>query len=245
MHLFSHVGALNGGPVETLGVGGGHHRPVNEAMDVEVSLWQGQFGYPLGTVAWTALLESRAQLADETAKLAGDKGYLDLLTQGQAFVGTVPFEDAFRTMVHATTEPGDPPPPGAWAEVTTASPAAGQLGAALAWGVEMADRYTAITGTGSAFFTDDYGPFGQMTWIAVHQDAAAADRAAEGVAGDADYLAALDAGGDLFQPGSASQAVSVQLGLTGSAVRRRRFSFRGGPPPPIGNRGDHRCPDAG
>lgn len=211
MHLFSRVGALNGGPVETLGWAVDITARVNEVMDVEVSVWQGQFGYPLGTVAWTAILESRAQLADETAKLAGDQGYLDLLTQGQAFVGTVPFEDAFRTMVHATTEPGDPPPPGAWAEVTTASPAAGQLGAALAWGVEMADRYTAITGTGSAFFTDDYGPFGQMTWIAVHQDAAAADRAAEGVAGDADYLAALDAGGDLFQPGSASQAVSVKL----------------------------------
>ena len=26
MHLFSRVGALNGGPVETLGVGGEHHR---------------------------------------------------------------------------------------------------------------------------------------------------------------------------------------------------------------------------
>ena len=67
---------------------------VNEVMDVEVSLWQGQFGYPLGTVAWTAIVESRAQLADETAKLAGDQGYLDLLTQGLAFVGTVPFEDS-------------------------------------------------------------------------------------------------------------------------------------------------------
>jgi hypothetical protein len=211
MHLFSRVGVVTGGPVETLEWAVNITARVNQAMDVEVSLWQGQFGYPLGTVAWTALVESRVQLAEETAKLAADQGYLDLVTQGQAFAGTIPFEDALRTMVHTTTEPGDPPPLGAWAEVTTASPAAGQLGAALAWGVEMADRYTAITGTGSAFLTDDYGPFGQMTWIAVHEDAAAADRAGEAVLGDADYLAALDAGGGLFQPGSATQAVSIRL----------------------------------
>ena len=75
----------------------------------------------------------------------------------------------------------------------------------MAWGVEIADRYTAVTGTGSAFLADDYGPFGQLTWIAVHADAAAADRADEAVAGDADYLAAIDAGGGLFQPGSATR----------------------------------------
>ena len=211
MHLFSRLGVVNGGPVETLEWAVNITTSVNQAMDVEVSLWQGQFGYPLGTLAWTALVESRVQLAEETAKLAADKGYLDLVTQGQAFAGTIPFEDALRTMVHTTTEPGDPPPPGAWAEVTAATPAAGQLGAALAWGVEIADRYTAVTGTGTAFLTDDYGPFGQMTWIAVHEDAAAADRAGEAVAGDADYLPALDAGGGLFQPGSASRSASIRI----------------------------------
>ena len=84
-----------------------------------------------------------------------------------------------------------------------------------------------------------------MTWIAVHEDAAAADRAGEAVAGDADYLAALDAGGALFQPGSASQAVSVKHRLSGSVGSAAGVLLPRRAPPPIGNRGDHRCPDAG
>ena len=63
MHLFSRLGVVNGGPVETLEWAVNITTRVNQAMDVDVSLWQGQFGYPLGTLAWTALVESRAQLA--------------------------------------------------------------------------------------------------------------------------------------------------------------------------------------
>ncbi|MET1050363.1 MAG: hypothetical protein ABWZ55_12130 [Acidimicrobiales bacterium] len=210
MHLFSRVATLTGGPIQPIEWAANITAHVNGLMGVELSLWQGQFGYPLGTVAWSAVFESRAHLAEETSKLAGDQGFLDLVGQGQEFA-TTPFTDTLRTVVHSTSEPGDAPPIGAWAELTTAAPAAGQIGAARAWGVEIADRYSAVTGTPSVFLADDYGPFGQLTWLVAHADAAAADRANEAVAGDADYVAAIDGGGGRFQPGSANRSALIRL----------------------------------
>jgi hypothetical protein len=211
MHLFSRVGVVTGGPVETLEWAVNITARVNQAMDIEVSLWQGQFGNPLGTVAWSALVESRAQLAEETLKLAADQGYLDLVGQGQAFAGAIPFEDSLRTMVHMTAEPAEPPPLGAWAEITTAVPMAGKIAAAMAWGVEISDYHAAVTGSPVMFLADDYGTFGQVGWIAVHADAAAADAAAAAVMADADYAAKVDGAGDLFVPGQSNRSSTVRL----------------------------------
>jgi hypothetical protein len=211
MHLFSRVGVVTGSPVETLEWAVNITAKVNEAMDVEVSLWQGQFGYPLGTVAWTAVVESRAQLAAETMKLAADQGYLDLVGQGQAFAGTTPFEDSLGTLVHTTAEPDGPPPIGAWAEITTAVPMGGKIAAAMAWGVEISDYHAAVTGSPVMFLADDYGTFGQVTWIAVHADAAAADAATAAVMADADYATKVDGVGDLFVPGQSNRSSSVRL----------------------------------
>jgi hypothetical protein len=162
MPLYSRVATLTGGPVEPVEWAVDITGKVNQIMDVEVSLWQGVFGYPLGTVAWSAMVESRAQLAEQTAKLAADSAFLDLAGAGQAFA-TTPFEDVLRSIVHMTREPEGSPPMGGWAEVTTATPAEGKIGEAMAWGVEIADAYTAATGTGCAFLADDYGTFGQVT----------------------------------------------------------------------------------
>lgn len=211
MLLFSRVGVVTGGPVETLEWAVNVTAKVNQAMDVEVGLWQGQFGYPLGTVAWTAVIESRAQLAEETLKVAADPGYLDLVGQGQAFNSGVPFEDALATVVHTTAEPGDPPPVGAWAEITAAVPTAGNIVAAMAWGVEISDYHAAVTGSPVTFLADDYGTFGQVRWIAVHADAAAADAAPAAVMADAGYAAKVDGAGDLFLPGHSHRSSSVRL----------------------------------
>jgi hypothetical protein len=210
MHLFSRVATLTGGPVEPVDWAVNITGKVNQIMDVEVSLWQGVFGYPLGTVAWSAMVESRAHLAEQTAKLAADSTFLELAGAGQAFA-TTPFEDALRSIVHMTREPEGSPPIGGWAEVTTATPAEGKIGEAMAWGVEIADAYTAATGTGCAFLADDYGTFGQVTWVAVHDDAAATDRASAAEAGDAAYLASVDGAGHLFQPGSANRVASIRV----------------------------------
>ncbi len=91
------------------------------------------------------------------------------------------------------------------------TPAEGRLADAMAWGVEIAEHYTTVTDTGAAFLADDYGTFGQLTWIAVHDDGAAADAAGEATATDAGYVAALDRAGDLFQPGTGTRTASTRI----------------------------------
>jgi hypothetical protein len=179
-------------------------------MEVDVSLWQARFGYPLGTVVWSAMIESRAHLDEQMAKTAADPGFLDLVGRGQEFT-TDPPQDMLRSVVHMTREPAGAPPIGAWVEVISAAPAEGKMADAMAWGVEIAEHYTTVTGSGAAFLADDYGMFGQLTWISVHDDGAAADAAGEATATDAGYLAAVDGGAHLFLPGSATRTASTRI----------------------------------
>lgn len=81
----------------------------------------------------------------------------------------------------------------------------------MAWGVEISEAYAAVTGTPVAFLADDYGPFGQVTWISVHGDAAAADAAGAATMADAGYLEKVDGGGNLFAAGYASRMATVRV----------------------------------
>jgi hypothetical protein len=210
-HVFSRLATLGGGIVKPLDWAVRITAKVNEVGTLETSLWQANFGYPLGTVSWTTIVDSRAQLAEQFAALGADQGFLDLIDEGQAYVGTTPGQDALRSIVHMTREPNpDGAPIGAVAEVITATPGEGKLRAAMAWGVEIAEKVTALTDTGTAFTADDYGPFGQVTWFVIHADAAACDAANATLNADEDYVGMIDqAGADgLFLPGGERGALT-------------------------------------
>ena len=68
MHLFSRVATLTGGPVKPLDWASRITARVNEVGDLDTTLWTAAFGYPGGTVAWSTIVESRAQLAEEFGK---------------------------------------------------------------------------------------------------------------------------------------------------------------------------------
>lgn len=210
MHLFSRVCSLTGGPGRPLDWATRMTERVNAVMGVEVALWTSAFGNPVGTVAWSAQFESRAQLAAEMGKTAGDDKFLALAGEGQEFTSGG-LTDTLRTIVHTTAVPTGPPPVGAWAEIITAVPAVGKIAASMAWGVEISEAYAAVTGTPVAFLADDYGPFGQLAWISVHEDAGAADAAGAARMADAGYLEKVDGGGDLFVAGHATQMATVRV----------------------------------
>jgi hypothetical protein len=212
MHMYSRLLTLQGGPVRPMEWAQKVTERVNAVMDVDVTLWSAAFGYPGGTVAWSTIVESRAQLADNFAKAGADQGFLDLAEEGAEFV-TGPFTDTLRTIAHMTTEPtGEAPPMGAVAELVTAVAAGGKFAAATAWGAEIADQYKAVTGTDAVFLIDDYGPFGQVTWISLHETPAAADAAAAAAAGDEAYAKAIEKAGDLFLDGSGTRGSVIRIG---------------------------------
>ena len=214
MHLFSRLASLQGSPGATLDWATRITGRVNEVGSVQTSLWTAAFGYPGGTVAWSTVVESRAQLADEFNKLGGDPQFNDLLDEGQQFAGSTPFQDTLRSIVHMTREPqAEGPPVGAVAELVTAVAGEGKFGAAVAWGTEIADLVTDVTDAGVVFMVDDYGMFGQVTWISIHADAAAADASASALEGHEAYLASIDkAGADgMFVPLSGHRGSLVRF----------------------------------
>ena len=184
----------------------------NEAGDWDVTLWTGAFGFPGGTVAWNTFVESRAELTDQIAKVAGHRGFLQAAEMGQDYA-TTPYVDALRAVVHHTSPAALARPPiGAVAEMVTGQPAPGQIQAVRVWGVEVAELYASITGVPVAFLGDAYGPLGQVTWRAVHDSPAAADTAALALDAHPDYLDAIDDAAKMFLPASVIRTAMVRVG---------------------------------
>lgn len=165
----------------------------------------------MGTVIWSAIVEGRAQLMESQAQLMATPGYHELAARAGEWASPFGAHDTLRNLVHATQEPGGPPEVGSVSNVVTATPNNGKLAEAMAWGVEVADLYTSITGAGVGFLADAYGTFGQMTWLAGFDNAAAADEAEDKLNASAEYMGAINSAGDLFVAGSGEQRMIVRV----------------------------------
>ena len=181
---------------------------VNDHSDLDVTLWSATFGYPVGTMAWSSLVESEVALADGTAKLLVDDGYLSMLDQAESFV-TQPGQDLLREMVHG--QPGDPPPIGAVATITTAHGVGRPHGRRVGLGCRVAQYVEGATGVPIAVLTNVYGQMGEIAWIGVRPDIAAAEAVRTKLGGDADYLGRMVATKDLFVPASGHVSLVTRL----------------------------------
>lgn len=209
MLLFSRFVTPVGSPRRALSWAAGMTEYVNAHTDLDVSLWSGTFGYPVGTLAWSTIVESQVALAESTSKLVADDGYFDLIEQAQDMITAAP-HDILRELVFG--EPSDPPPIGAVATVTTATALVDRMADAVGWGVEIAQYVTAATDTPVAVLTNVFGQMGELAWIGVQPDLAAAEAARTKLAADADYLARLAPTKDLFVPASGHISQLTRLG---------------------------------
>lgn len=209
MYQFGRILTLQGDARETMPWASEVTAHVNANTNMNVSLWGSVFGYPVGTVAWSTWVEGRAQLSGEMAKLPTDAAYLDLALKAQEWV-TGPAEDIFRNLVHGGPA-AEPPAVGAIAAVTQAVAATGKMPEALAWGVDMAQHATSVTGHPVSLLVNAYGDFGGMAFISTAADMAAADASSDALQGDADYIAKISASSGLFVDGSAHQSLLRRL----------------------------------
>jgi len=175
----------------------------------DVSLWRADFGYPVGSVVWSARVDSLHAMNEGFAALADDNGYHTMVEKGLEYLTTPP-EDEFRQMIHGGS--GDTPPPiGSVATVTTAVVANGRYADAMAWGVEMAQLVEEVTSLPTMFLIDSFGTFGSVTWISGAPDLATADTTGEAINTNADYLKRLEAVGDLFVPASGQRGLLTRI----------------------------------
>lgn len=208
MYLFSRAVTLRGSPRR---VGPWVQQVTDYVRDhspLDLSAWSCQFGHPIGTVVWNAMVESHASLDEATGAFAGDPAYLDLLEEAQDLV-LAPGEDALREILHGA--PSDPPPIGAVATVTNAVAVVDRMGDAVAWGLEMADHVGEVTDADVSLSRSVFGTMGQLTWIAVQTDAAAADDTNAKLRVDPGYLSRLAESGGLFLPGSGHVASFTRI----------------------------------
>lgn len=204
MQLFTRRVSMTGPPDEIIGYATDMASFVSDRLGRELALWLPTMGAPVGTLFYTARVEGIADLAGLTSTLMGDSEYMDKLRGGMHLVAA-PAMDSLATPLYG--ELGDPPPVGSYAGITSAVIANGQYGAALAWGVEMAQHVESVTGNRGMFLSNRYGEFGGVTWISGAADAAAADAARAAVDADDSYLDRLNDVGTLFLPGSGQQGL--------------------------------------
>ncbi len=183
---------------------------VTEVTGVPVSVWAAWFGAPLGSVSWSAWVDSLDGLST-LAAVEGDAAYMAMVKEGQSF-GATPHVMSLRSPMNGTPNADQRPPIGAIATLTTAVAANGQLGAAAAWGTAVSAHVESVTGEPVMFLADAYGTFGQMTWIGISADAKAADAANDKISADAGYMSMLDQTGPLFVPGASHRTMAVRIG---------------------------------
>jgi hypothetical protein len=210
MNLFSRTVHLSG-PVSAITAHAlGLREYVTKKTGNEVALWSVGFGAPLGTVVYTARVDGHAGLAAMTASLGGDADYEALLAKGADFV-TGPAVDAMREPLDGS-DLGQSPPVGSVAVITTAVIANGKYVEGIGWGLDVAAHVTKTSGMPVGFYMDMYGAFGQVTWIGVGADFAAADASNAKLNADAEYINKLSAAGDLFVEGVSHRSLAVRIG---------------------------------
>ena len=199
MLLFSRIATLTGSPRRAMPWAVEITQYVNTHSSIPATLWSGDFGYPLGTVIWSATVESQAALAAATAPLLSDPGYLDLLDAAADLI-TTPGYDVLRELLYGA--PGEPLGVGSVVNVTTATAVVDRMADALGWAVEIAQHVEKVVGSPVAVLTDVFGTMGGIAWIGGQADAAASDAARAKLNADPDYLNRIKATKDLFIPGS-------------------------------------------
>lgn len=183
---------------------------VKSKTDLDVSLWQAQFGFPAGSLAWSTRVPNLTELEHNMDGLAGDKSYLDLANRAADWVVEPPTDSLLR-LVHAAGPEYQRGDVGTYSEVTAAIPAEGKMRKAMEFGTRISDHHSRITHSTVLFANSAYGAFGELRWLAMYDSATAVDTAAEIIAKDDEYAKAIDDAGDLFVEGSARRGLARRI----------------------------------
>jgi hypothetical protein len=208
MQLFSRRIHLTGPPAEIMAYAADMRAHVSAISGREIALWAANFGAPLGTMMYAVRVEGVADFQAMSALVLADAEYHAKIAKGADYVGG-PAEDSL--LLPLNGELGDSPPVGSIAAITSAVIANGEYEQAIAWGVDMAQHATSVTGIPTLFLMEQYGAFGSVGWVGVAADGAAVDAASAALNADADYLKRLGSAGDLFVEGSGNRILATRI----------------------------------
>lgn len=209
MHLFNRQIQFVGAPAEVRAYAAEMRAYVSDKTGREVGLWATLFGQPAGTMGYTTAFDGVADYLATTATLLDDEEYNAKIAAHQHLLAG-PAVDMLMEPMHGEIGT-ERPPVGACAVVNSATITAGMYEQAFAWSIDIAQHNESVSGTPVMFLTSSFGAFGQVGWISVHADAAAADAALAAVFGDADFMKKLGDAKGLFVEGSGTQSIAARI----------------------------------
>jgi hypothetical protein len=182
---------------------------VSTKIGLEVALWSIGFGAPVGSMAYTARVDGIAGVQAMGAALQGDKDYAKMVAKGSDWVTGAPVDSLRESLSGDLT--ATPPPVGSVATLTTAVISNGRYADAIGWGLDVAAHVTTVTGMPVGFMMDMFGTFGQVAWIGIAADGAAADAANAKLNVDPGYMEKLGGATDLFVQGASHRSLAYRV----------------------------------
>ena len=120
---------------------------VERATGVPIGVWQGLYGQPLGSVTWSARVDTFAELATLNAKLGESASYLEKVAGASELWIPGSFGDRLARVVHAAGEPTSM----AFVSSLTAVAAPGKQPDVAEFGAEVTDYVHQLTGAAVSF----------------------------------------------------------------------------------------------
>lgn len=167
---------------------------------LDVHAWASTLSPDLGAVVWTTFAADLVELEGANDKLTASDSFIDLVDRGAALLAG-PASDGLAQVVAGEIDPAAPTPQ--YVTIASASAANGQLRAAMAGGVEIAEASTRITGVPTVFYVAATGPYGGCMWSSGFAEIGQIQQAEAALAADDGWLELIDRVGPAFAPGAA------------------------------------------
>ena len=208
MYLFTRAGRFAPGSIrEAVGFVTEVTEKVRQETGLDVHTWTSTMSPDLGTTVWATFVEHLEDLEQANDKLATSDSYLDLVEGGARFFAG-PLSDGLAQVVSGERDPSAPLPN--YITTARATAANGQLSAAIANGVEIAETATRITGAPTMFLVDATGPYGGCRWTTGLADIGELERSEAALMADESWVALIDRVGSSYTQ-DARQAIYRRL----------------------------------
>jgi hypothetical protein len=166
---------------------------------VPVSLWVAGLGSVPGTVVWSVGVETFAQWADYSDKMAADAAFADFARKNVGAI-TLTEADILSEVVHGEIQGGSEVGDYIGSIEAVAHPDRAVDAAAFA--VQVADSFAAITGLPVAVVRNMAGDQSTIGWLVRYGAAGAVDEAQAKMAASADYAAIMASSVGMFTAGT-------------------------------------------
>jgi hypothetical protein len=183
---------------------------LSEASGNQCFAWALAAGAPVGSFALSARLDGTAALLDLLQKANASSDYAEAAGKLGSLLAA-PVETTFVEVIGTAGEPSAPKPLTMVTAATIGANSGGGVSPAIGWSAEVLAHASSVTGVPGVLVSSSAGAMFQVGWIFGADDGDQVDEMNAKLAGDADYVAMLDAAGGHFIEGSAQRNLMMMM----------------------------------